>query len=97
MRNQVLAGNVPNITFDQAHRSLRGRALERFVFAWIWSAPRYGGVPGAKHEGYYRRHGGLHYWQRIDQVRRALGLPPYPNCPITESRPGDSSNTGRPK
>ena len=66
--------NIPNYTLAEAEARLSGRELRRFVFAWTWSAPRFGGRADLQQTRYYARHGQAHYRARMNQVRRILGV-----------------------
>ena len=44
---------------------------------WDWSAPRFCGSAGLRHDAYYTRHGGEAYLRKINRVRAAFGLALY--------------------
>lgn len=46
---------------------------EAYCRVWDWSAPRFGGAIGLKHEAYWNKYGKERYYARIDKVRRAFG------------------------
>ena len=68
---------IRNMSLNQAENQLDGEALRKYRFAWGWSATRMGGSAGYRQERYYETHGRDHFWARINQVRRILGLYEY--------------------
>lgn len=74
MKKKLLA--IINLTQDevlQCYPSL----YSSYMAVWTWSAARYSGIAGMRHESFYQKYGAMKYWQRINKVRIAFGLKPY--------------------
>ena len=70
------------MTMEQAENSLHTgtitqRDFDRFWLAFVWCAPRYSIEYGHKQAAYCRKHGLTATHNRINRVRKALGLDPY--------------------
>lgn len=44
---------------------------------WLWSAPRFGGLHGLKHDDFLTRYGRKAYETKINRTRKAFGFQPY--------------------
>jgi hypothetical protein len=61
--------------------SIPQNVFEAFCRVWDWSAPRFGGSVGLRHEAFWNQYGKDRYYSRINKVRRAFGLEPYNTKP----------------
>jgi hypothetical protein len=50
--------------------------FEAWCRVWDWSAPRFSGPAGYKHDAFFTRHGVAAYFRRINKVRVAFGFAP---------------------
>ena len=56
--------------------SISDSEWRRYRFFWMWCHPRFGGVDGAKHDRSFNKLGAVRYYNRINRVRRWIGIDP---------------------
>jgi hypothetical protein len=61
---------------EQMHFRGQIAHFEQYCRVWEWIAPRFGGLPGMKHESFYRRYGPGRYYAKINKTRAAFGYDP---------------------
>lgn len=56
--------------------SISDSEWRRYCFFWMWCQPRFGGIDGAKHDRVFAKLGAVRYYNRINRVRKWIGLDP---------------------
>lgn len=54
------------------------REYRKYNLAWTWSCGRYSGRAEKIQDAFYASQGDRAFWRRVNRVRRACGLEPYP-------------------
>lgn len=59
-----------------SHGAMSQRDWRYYMLCWLWTAERFGGWQGQRHERAYARLGSELYQRRIARARRRCGFPP---------------------
>ena len=78
MRQRIL--DLRGYNYNQVHDmyldgSIGQSLWEAWARVWEWSSPRFGGIPGFRHDVFWNKYGKARYYAKINKVRSAFGMP----------------------